>query len=64
MRSNESGKLVIEVFKDGMEIVFRFYGYSDEEISTLAQDVDFMQDLMDQCNENGDFAVEAERTLH
>lgn len=64
MRSIESGKLVIEVFKDDMEIVFRFYGYSDKEIRILAQDVDFMQDLMEQCNENGDFVVEAERTLH
>lgn len=64
MRSIESGKLVIEVFKDDMEIVFRFYGYSDKEVSMLAQDVDFMQDLMDQCNESGDFALETERTVH
>ena len=60
---NESGEVSIEVFRDGREIVFRFYGYSDAEVRAFAEDVEFMQGLMDECNEVGDFSLEGERRM-
>ena len=61
MSINESEKIEIEVFRDGSEIVFRFYGISVAETMPFIEDVEFMQGLMDQCNEEGDFIVEIDR---
>lgn len=60
---NESGEVSIEIFRDGREIVFRFYGYSNAEVRAFAEDVEFMQSLMDECNEGGDFSLEGVRKM-
>jgi hypothetical protein len=66
MSIDESGKFEIEVFRDGSEIVFRFYGCPPEEIRALRGNDELMQILIDQCNEEGNFILEVERrkTLH
>ncbi len=63
---NESGKMSIEVFWDGGEIVFRFYGCTNDDVRALSENAELMQILIDECNEEGDFVMEIERsrTLH
>lgn len=66
MNVNESRNFSIEVFRDGSEVVFRFYGCTPEDVRVLRENADFMQILIDECNEEGDFVLEVERkrTLH
>lgn len=66
MSINQSRKMSIEVYWDGGEIVFRFYGWPPEDVRALSENAEFMQTLIDECNEEGGFVVEVERnrTLH
>ncbi|MDP2025610.1 hypothetical protein [Sulfuriferula sp.] len=66
MNVNKSRNFSIEVFRDGCEIAFRFYGCTPEEVRALRENAELMQILIDEYNEEGDFVLEVERnrTLH
>lgn len=62
----ESRNFSVEVCRDGMKILIRFHGCTPEEVKVLSENAEFMLNLIEQCNEEGDFTLEVERkrTIH